>query len=638
MTFNFQGFDDSEEKNGRNKCKKLSEEKCDKDEMVENSRQDIEKNTEDSAGVQPMVTMTDDNETHISNSSPLVDDESKTSTATENSEYSHQKQSQEGEIKSKLSTMTGDMDNSESSTPSDASQFIEPLSIEIKEDVNRKRSIRRLSIVNVAKQRLETHETFAVRLQNLEESKDRMENLLQEVKNLHSKTQCVEKDAPMNSKPNLNNLDELASRLSTVEEFLLGFGVIESNESTTLNHDANEDLSDLLEEKTEPCEDETLSPAIFTKMTSPKELSVEKSDDIESVAQRDNNTKDKQYSETIVPKEKNALEKKKSENENPSRDLKLPFELKNVRLWSHLSEQEEKRKKDFDVLSDRIKRIQKENLSSFDMNKVNTEIDNLRQELSGIKRKIEDEREFTNDHNDLNDDEKLKTLLQQHFQLNEKLVNMSDSMNDKVSKELLKENFNALVGADSDDILKFNDENSKMINGYRVELNDFLDKLEKSKLDREIFNHEIEEFQELSRKFIEQKLADQKTSLLDTIKNIEQKIEVLTEGLANLENKASGKLEDTDETEKINIRDIEARIKEATNAMNIFVEETIQNRLEVLVVMENELNKLTSQLAETPDQDQISKMLFDLESALSQRFKNDNTLKGMVDNFKTGNS
>ena len=638
ITFNFQGYDHSEEKNSKNKCMKDYKAKSDTEDVAENSQQDSESNTEDSAELQLKDNQTNANEKHTSTPPPSLNDENKTIIATENSENSHQKQSQESESNAKLSLVTDGIDNSESNTPSNDSQIIEPLPVEKKKGIDQKRSIRRLSIVNVAKQRLETHETFAVRLQNLEESKEKMEKLLQEMKESHSETQCVEKEVPINSEPNLNNLDELVSRLSTVEEFLLGFGVIESNESTSLDNNANEKSSNSLGEKTEPCEDKTLSPGILMKDTSLKDRNDEKSINMEIMTQCDNNKQDTQSSETIVPKEEKPVEKKKDEDENSIRLSKLPFELKNARLWSHLSEQEEKRKQDFEVLSDRIKCIQKEDLPSFDINTINTEIDNLRKDLLEIKKKIEDEREFTNDHNDLNDDEKLKTLLQQQFQLNEKLVSISDSMNDKVSKDSLKENFSALIGSVTDKPVEFNDENSKMINGYRVELNDFLNRLEQCKLDKQVFNDEIEEFHELSTKAVEQKLTDQKRSLLDTIENIEQKVVFLTEGFANLENKASDRIEDIDEAGQISARDIEARIKEATNAMNIFVEETIQNRLEVLVVMESELNKLTSQLADTPDQDQISKMLFDLESSLSQRFKNDNTLKGMVDNFKTGNS
>jgi hypothetical protein len=78
------------------------------------------------------------------------------------------------------------------------------------------------------------------------------------------------------------------------------------------------------------------------------------------------------------------------------------------------------------------------------------------------------------------------------------------------------------------------------------------------------------------------------------------------------------------------------KIKSATNLMETSLQETISSRLKCLNVLEDEVEKITSSLAEKPNQDQINVMVKNLEEAVSQRLGSDEAFKSMLQSIKTG--
>jgi len=81
--------------------------------------------------------------------------------------------------------------------------------------------------------------------------------------------------------------------------------------------------------------------------------------------------------------------------------------------------------------------------------------------------------------------------------------------------------------------------------------------------------------------------------------------------------------------------DIDERIKSATEAMQSNLNEVISSRLKGLKQVENEMEKITSQLEEKPGQDQINRMLQDLENSVLKYVGIDDEVNSIVDNMKS---
>jgi len=79
---------------------------------------------------------------------------------------------------------------------------------------------------------------------------------------------------------------------------------------------------------------------------------------------------------------------------------------------------------------------------------------------------------------------------------------------------------------------------------------------------------------------------------------------------------------------------LDSMIKQATDAVQVSLEESFSSRLGELKAMEEEIEKLTSKLSDKPDQEQINRMIADLEETLSQRNGHDHTIQMILENIK----
>ena len=80
---------------------------------------------------------------------------------------------------------------------------------------------------------------------------------------------------------------------------------------------------------------------------------------------------------------------------------------------------------------------------------------------------------------------------------------------------------------------------------------------------------------------------------------------------------------------------IDERIRNATDAVQSNINAIISSRLEGIKAVEDEMEKVASQLAEKPDQSQINKMLQDLESSVLKYVGVDDSVKSALANVKT---
>lgn len=81
---------------------------------------------------------------------------------------------------------------------------------------------------------------------------------------------------------------------------------------------------------------------------------------------------------------------------------------------------------------------------------------------------------------------------------------------------------------------------------------------------------------------------------------------------------------------------IDAKIKESMHAVHASLEEAVSKKLEDISVLENELERVTSQLAEKPDEKQLRDMFNELELSLSEKIGTGATVQILLDNIRMG--
>lgn len=81
--------------------------------------------------------------------------------------------------------------------------------------------------------------------------------------------------------------------------------------------------------------------------------------------------------------------------------------------------------------------------------------------------------------------------------------------------------------------------------------------------------------------------------------------------------------------------DIDERIRDATQAVQSNLNEVLSSQLEGLKQVEDEMEKIASQLAEKPDEEQINTMLQDLELSVFKHVGIDKDLKSVIHTMKT---
>lgn len=81
---------------------------------------------------------------------------------------------------------------------------------------------------------------------------------------------------------------------------------------------------------------------------------------------------------------------------------------------------------------------------------------------------------------------------------------------------------------------------------------------------------------------------------------------------------------------------VDAKIQESMHAVHASLEEAVTKKLEDIGALENELERVTSQLAEKPDEKQLRAMFHDLEQTLSARIGSGTTVQILLDSIRMG--
>ncbi len=200
---------------------------------------------------------------------------------------------------------------------------------------------------------------------------------------------------------------------------------------------------------------------------------------------------------------------------------------------------------------------------------------------------------------------------------------MRDSIDEKVSKDMLRKELETYLFQNSSPSPSVTDDDKTFRANVQRQLQ-FLndDKVGKNTLDTTVsFSEEA-----ISKRF-DESLVVYEEKIAASMSALHLSLNECKESIRAMENQSLGAASGVD---------IDERIKNAANAMQSNLKEIISSRLEGLKQVEDEMEKVTSQLADKPDQDQINKMIQDLESAVVKHDGADNTAKDIIQNMKSG--
>ena len=220
--------------------------------------------------------------------------------------------------------------------------------------------------------------------------------------------------------------------------------------------------------------------------------------------------------------------------------------------------------------------------------------------------------------------------------INDSIHELGNRINDMVSKSELESIIHAGLNINID--CDGNDGNNygttDILHSFKIHMEDKLRYLNDTKLE---MSDITEKFSLMKKNFsddIEIKLNAQKAIIQNSSDKLTYDVGACRTYIDALDRKieqiAAQELEENSEL------DLDERIKEVTDTVHKSLHETLSKKLEDVQIIEDELVRIASQIADRPDQNQVVNMLQDLEEALSDRVGNARTLQMILNNLKIG--
>jgi hypothetical protein len=180
--------------------------------------------------------------------------------------------------------------------------------------------------------------------------------------------------------------------------------------------------------------------------------------------------------------------------------------------------------------------------------------------------------------------------------------------------------------------------------GISAEILEQIDEIKASKLDGKVFEQQLELREAELKALLEQEFSKQQLIISSNTDKMDSE---LTEFRAMIDSNKDdiSRLGAATTSEVASVPpkmppssfpDLDRKIQLATEAVRISMEESLTRRLDELKCIERELGGLTSKLKDKPSQHQIDSMLRDLESTMSERLGQDQTLQLIIENMKIG--
>lgn len=474
--------------------------------------------------------------------------------------------------------------------------------------------------------------TLSARLKRLEKDTEVVQNEVNDIKNMLDKL-----PGTIPSSSSQSELQHFNRRVSLVENFLSGFGAMDNDDTKTCLIEDPEMKEEVEEEVNKS--DATNSSL---KVSSSGVESSKKYDDLSLAASEttefniDSTDTPIEIQSTIsgtTPKsgttagQKTFIQSKsgedgdsstlldndainQSERNEPSSRITHAFEPGNTKvaiskrqgLLLHLVDQEKRLKKNISNISSRLLKLESNYEESRKAKLVVTEPVNS--DVIQIHSPEQQDREVNATNAELN---QVKTSIQA----------MKEQLDTKVSRTELSHEMAKFSKQTHNESTELETEATNEVISSTIQ--EKIDLLDKEKANKTEVNYKL---QQLSST-VDSSMASNEESLQRIFDNVSD----CKERIALLETQVP-----TEDTLSLSV---EERIRNATESITSNMNDVISTRLEGLKVVEEEMDRITSKLADKPNQKQITEMFQDLEKSVLKHVGIDDTVKAALANVKS---
>lgn len=465
---------------------------------------------------------------------------------------------------------------------------------------------------SVTTRKLQLHETLAARLDRIEGDKDKVKLELLNLKKMVERMNVCNEPLSTTSIHSEESLSEIQQRLVSLEKFLCGFGATifdTIDENVSQEDEILNDNTIITEAQTNSHDETSNDDSNKRKLDEDSSLESNEIDDPNS----------EEISTTSIHKTDDSnvtLTMSKTNDDEPNSESKESFG-KSRGLLMHLLDQEQRFKENLRSMMTRIMKLEEE---------INTRVDsggslgNVSSEGGDV---IANENSNTKSFDDT-------ILIGQIEEMRSALDELRTELNSKLSEQ--RKLAQLELQHSSDDLKEMEGGNKQVDEAVLKRLHHVLQNeielLREEKLDKDSFTIEMEECKQNLTNTFSKSLSNQDSKLINNVTKLEIDISECRESMRVLESVVETKFSDGEEF------NLDEKIKNATDAMESSLQETILSRLNCLKAMEDEVEKIASGLTEKPDQDQINTMLQNLEKEVMQRLGSDEAFQSIIESMK----
>ena len=489
---------------------------------------------------------------------------------------------------------------------------------------------RRSSIITTRE--LKKDKTLSARLKRLEKDTEVVQNEVNDIKNMLDKL-----PGTIPSSSSQSELQHFNRRVSLVENFLSGFGAMDNDDTKTCLIEDPEMKEEVDEEVNKNDANNSSLKVSSSGVESSKnhgDLSLAASETIESNIESmnapieiqspisgttpnsdttagqttfiQNKSGDDGNSSTLI--DNDAINQ--SERNEPSSRITHAFESDNTKvaiskrqgLLLHLVDQEKRLKKNISNISSRLLKLE-------------SNYEETRKAKLVVTEPVDSD--VIQIHSPEQQDKEVNATTAEINQVKTSIQAMKEQLDTKVSRTELSHEMAKFSRQTHNESTELETEATNEVISSTIQ--EKIDLLDKEKANKTEVNYKL---QQLSST-VDSSMASNEESLQRIFDNVSD----CKERIALLETQVP-----TEDTLSLSV---EERIRNATESITSNMNDVISTRLEGLKVVEEEMDRITSKLADKPDQKQITEMFQDLEKSVLKHVGIDDTVKAALANVKS---
>ncbi|GFH49066.1 hypothetical protein CTEN210_05542 [Chaetoceros tenuissimus] len=480
---------------------------------------------------------------------------------------------------------------------------------------------RRASIVTTRE--LKKDKTLSARLKRLENDAELMQTEVNDIKNMLDKL-----PGTIPSSSSQSDLQHFNRRVSLVESFLSGFGAMDNDgakhrfiEDPEIKEEVDEEVNkndatdSSLKISSSGVESSKNHGDSCLAASEPSTSNIEST--IAPIEMHSPISSDRPNTGTTVvqttftqSQSDNDEATNQSESKEPSSRITNAFDADNTKvanskrqgLLLHLIDQEKRLKKNISNISSRLLKLESNCEESRKARLVITEpADSDVDPIHSLEQQ----------------DRQVNATNEEIDQVKISIQAMKEQLDTKVSRTELNNEMAKLSQQTHNESMELVDEVSNEVNSPTVQ--EQINLLDKQKASKTEVNDKLQQISTM----VDSSMASNEESLQRIFDNVSD----CKERIAFLENQGP--------TEDVLSLSVEERIRNATESITSNMNDVISTRLEGLKVVEKEMDRITSKLADKPDQKQITEMLQDLEKSVLKHVGIDDTVKAALANVKS---